>query len=335
MKNRPPKGPEPESKFYDPYRDGVTQGLLARFIRCRQEAQWFIRGLDRLEQSESLAQMFGNVFHALLQHLYEKPNQLTTKRAQVILKWIEDKWEQEHPRASAALISRFQLALSFAEAVIPIYLSKWKSDAKKKWIGLESAFNIPYVVRQVSDDDGAIHDITIPVRGVRDGVFEEKKNELWLFETKTKSLVDEGFLLDWLEWDLQTQLYTWSLHREHERRPTGVLYNVIRKPLLRQSVKETAEEFVKRCAADVRDRPDHYFYRFEMRLEESDLVRFEGELEDLIREFERWYLGQAAHYRNSNACQIYGLCWAFEACAKRLDPYKKRLTVFREISEEL
>lgn len=54
-----------------------------------------------------------------------------------------------------------------------------------------------------------------------------------------------------------------------------VLYDVARKPAIRQKQGETCEQFAERLAADCRQRPDFYFARREVPILEDDLAEFE------------------------------------------------------------
>ena len=54
-----------------------------------------------------------------------------------------------------------------------------------------------------------------------------------------------------------------------------VVYDVIRKPAIRQKQNETAEQFGERLAQDTAERPDFYFARREVAVLDSSLAEFE------------------------------------------------------------
>lgn len=56
-----------------------------------------------------------------------------------------------------------------------------------------------------------------------------------------------------------------------------VIYDVIRKPELRQKQKETELEFVQRMLTDMAERPEYYFQR-------ATVIRLENEREDFIKD---------------------------------------------------
>src|SRR5262245_7596432 len=57
-----------DPKFYDPERDGVTQGLLATFKNCREAARLSLLGWTSSRVGPSL--IFGTIVHAALEDVY-------------------------------------------------------------------------------------------------------------------------------------------------------------------------------------------------------------------------------------------------------------------------
>jgi hypothetical protein len=166
-----------------------------------------------------------------------------------------------------------------------------------------------------------------------DGVFE--RTGLWLFESKFKSMINEGDLLDTLSLDIQVMLYLWALSKKYDKTPSGVLYNVVRRPGLKISQKESMPQFAKRVEKDILKRPDWYFYRFEVAIDRQDLQRWEAEFMAMLTEFMDWCDGKAGHYKNTNSCITkYGRCWGLTPCAEgAFHTLAKRKTVFRELED--
>ena len=71
----------------------------------------------------------------------------------------------------------------------------------------------------------------------------------WLFEYKTKSGSVENAYLDKLWNDFQIVSYSYYLERQENIKISGVVYNVLVKPRLKQKIEETEEAFQIRYAA--------------------------------------------------------------------------------------
>jgi hypothetical protein len=174
-----------------------------------------------------------------------------------------------------------------------------------------------------------------------DGSFrKESVARPWLFETKSKAYLGEkgeGELADILPHELQSNIYLIFLWHLGKVLPKGLLYNIIRRPGLRQKKSESIVKFARRVAEDIRKRPEYYFIRIQMSVEKKDLERNELELHDMVGDFLLWWNGLAGHYRNSDACQNkYGACPMLPICARGdYSGFYKRKTVFRELADEL
>ena len=73
-------------------------------------------------------------------------------------------------------------------------------------------------------------------------------DEYFLLEHKTASMLDSAYI-ERLWTDFQITLYCWYIEQALGIKISGVLYNVIVKAKLQQSVGETEEEYRDRCAA--------------------------------------------------------------------------------------
>lgn len=309
--------------------DGITQGLLSNWVDCHQRALHWLRRLTRRDDEESLPMAFGNAAHKVLEWLYaekRKPGKIPSAAHihKLNQRWL-DTWHADNPRASAKLIERVEACAAFLDGVIPAYVAHWSDDfTKRRWIGVEHEFSIPYTTA-----DGR----KTRIRGVVDGVFLEKRIA-WLLETKTKSWVDQEFLVRWLPMDLQTNIYLWAVRQLiPERKVAGVVYNLIRRPALRQKKDETLRQFAQRCAEDVLARPDWYFLRLEVKFTIKELKAFAVRLARIVEEFCDWLDGKVPNFPNPSACRQFNRpCWALDACAGEMDKYKRRKKLYRELS---
>ena len=321
--------PTQPSKFYSIERDGLTQGTLALFLECRQKAWYFLNGWS--SKFPSFAITYGDIVHGILEIAYEdirmgklKSNPDKTRVRQYVSR-IEKQWRTDNPRVDKKALEFLEMSLLIAEATMPVYFDYWHKDFKEiAWRQLESEFKIPY-------KEG---DVNSFLRGKMDGVFGKK--DLWLFETKTKSRIEEGDLIDLLPFEHQVNFYLYALRQLFKKTPRGVLYNIVRRIGLQQKQKEPIQVFSKRCVEDISKRPDFYFIRLEVSISEKEMDKYEGELHDLIRDFNAWWKGQAGQYKNTGACvNKYGRCQFLTACATgRMSVYEKRKTVFRELEDK-
>ena len=324
---------------YDPEIDGITNSLLTTWGSCREKARLSLRGVTK--RSSGMGLTYGGITHWLLEHVYDDHRtgklQLTNgtlSKSYVAsyLQKVETLWKKENPMADAATLSFYELTMLLNEHLMPIYFQHWKSDfVKTAWVALESEFKIPFEVTR----NGITYKTFL--RGKRDGVFTRRGgSRRWLFETKTKSRIDEGTLVDLLPFESQVNLYLVAMLLETGEIPAGVLYNIIRRPALRQKKNESIQAFAKRLVDDVKKRPAWYFLRQEMTIDEKELDRYYGELEDRVWEFIHWWKGLASHWKESSNCENkYGICHYLPICSRRdYTTFFVRDRVFRELAED-
>jgi hypothetical protein len=112
----------------------------------------------------------------------------------------------------------------------------------------------------------------------------------------------------------------------------GVLYNLIRRPGLKQGKDETWPSFLTRVRKDVNDRPDHYFMRFELSYPVEVLTWYRKELAWQLNEFGLWQQGKIHTLHNQKACRRKGSCSFLRACAQRtMAGYTRRDKMFPEL----
>ena len=324
-----------KKKFYDPAVDGVTFSLLSTFLDCREKTRFHLLGIT--PKSASMALTFGSIVHKIDEWVRDdiRTGKLTKppddKAIKKLVKRVEAVWHKDNPRAAGKELEYLELSLLLAEGVLPQYFKYWYKDfSELKWEKVEGEFKVPF---KVTDKKGKTHKTFL--RGKIDGSFRMGKGGPWLFETKTKSRVDEEILADILPFEMQANIYLSVLRQIDKEQPSGLLYNIIRRPSLRQRKSESIAAFAKRVSEDVATRPDWYFVRMEMAIGPEEIDRFEMQLEDLIADFLLWWAGETGHYKNTGHCQNkFGLC-PFVGICLRDDKtnYFTRETVFRELQE--
>jgi hypothetical protein len=320
------------NKFYDYKRDGITQSLLSTFLECREKSRLFLEGWSP-KGPVSPALTYGSLIHSLLENVYADIGQRkiksfpTSKTLEPYFQNVKKLWYSENRNASNDSRQLFEVSLSVARATLPTYFKKWwKQDTNKiKWEQLEQEFTIPYILKDARSTS---------VRGKIDGVFSNPK--LWCFEHKSKSMINESNLMDALPLDFQVHMYLWAIQKLYKKVPSGVLYNIIRKPGSERKVKESLIEYENRIKEDIESRPDFYFIRYEISITPREQVEFSKELELLITDFIDWIEGKGRHYKRRQACITpYGKCPYLDVCnGECYVRLEKRKTIFKELEEK-
>lgn len=135
-------------------------------------------------------------------------------------------------------------------------------------------------------------EFSMPLRGFRsfytagkiDGLAIAADGRPALVEHKTTSDSIEPDSDYWLRLRADKQLYQYVLAaRALGQGPDVVVYDVTRKPSIRQKQTETPVDFGIRLAADTLERPDFYFARREIPILEADLEAFQHERHAIAR----------------------------------------------------
>lgn len=323
---------------YDPEVDGVTNSLLANWGGCRERARLSLKGY--VKRGASFALTYGDLTHWLLQHVYEdhRAGKLPLTNGSLSPVYVKNKiatldriWREENPTVSPETQQQAELTMMLNKSAMPLYFEHWKRDFTEiEWVGLESEFKIPFEVTR----NGITYKTFL--RGKRDGVFRRGKR-LRLFETKTKSRIDEGTLVDILPFESQVNFYLIAMWEETGEVPGGVLYNIVRRPALRQKKNESITQFAARLVDDIQSRPLWYYLRQNMVVDAKELDRYRGELEDRVWEFMHWWRGEASHWRESSQCENkYGVCPYLSVCSRGdYAALTMKTKIFTELGDDL
>lgn len=275
-------------------RDGLTQGSIAKFMDCREQ---FRLGIEEgwSAKGESTPMAFGSAFHHVLAEVHTQ----VAKTPKLSIARYKKKQEREGLRLTSKEAEDRELLLAQVEIVADAYLIYWaKHDEQKKWVAREVAFN--HLQFLDTRDNGAI--TSIPLRGRWDGLYEGPRGKLWLHETKTKTTVDEDGIRLSLPFDLQTMLYSYVAQKVYGRSVGGVLYDVIRRPGLKQGKTESLKGFLDRIKLEIAKNPAHYFYRWENVLAKDDISNWEAnQFRPILADIVRWNFDRSNHYMRPGA----------------------------------
>jgi hypothetical protein len=143
------------------------------------------------------------------------------------------------------------------------------------------------------------------------GTWQDRK---CLVERKStsKSLEPDSDYWDVWSKDLQISLYMTVLPPD-----TAILLDVWRKPTIKQKQKEAPQQYAERLAADIAERPTHYFARRELTRTAVDHRTFLQQLKNMERNISymektnTWYPNESSCY-DPYKCDYVGICHGSE-----------------------
>ena len=153
----------------------------------------------------------------------------------------------------------------------------------------------------------------ITLRGKTDGVVE-KNGKNWLKEYKTTGTTDiEGYKLK-LDMDFQVDFYLSIVSKVLGIKLEGVLYEIVRKSLLKIKKNEDVEDYYKRIKEDYLKRPEFYYFKHYVYRSEKVLQDFEeNDLKPLIRDVRGCEITNS-YYKNKHQCNTYTGCAFKKLC---------------------
>jgi hypothetical protein len=125
-------------------------------------------------------------------------------------------------------------------------------------------------------------------------------------KSTSQSLDSDSDFWDGLSLDTQINMYLLA-GRRFNPPVDGVLYDVFRKPAIRLKKTETSEEYGMRLLQDITERPTFYFVRREIARTDSQLIRFEQQLERLAKAIQNM-TRDCTWFTNENSCRGRGYC---------------------------
>ncbi|MBQ6713030.1 MAG: PD-(D/E)XK nuclease family protein [Selenomonadales bacterium] len=139
----------------------------------------------------------------------------------------------------------------------------------------------------------------------------------WLVEYKTASQINKGYF-DRVSLDEQITLYMYAYRERFGVKPEGVIYRVLKKPTIRQTKKESMEQFCNRLEQDYVDRPDFYFFEQKYYRSENDLKQFEKELWAFTQQY-LYEKRNDINCKNASRCLDFGQCEYMPICLGEAD----------------
>ena len=314
-------------KFFNLKKDGVTQSMLMEFAACRRKMQLAYQEGWTSEYSSN-ALTFGSMFHGCLEYLYNRQQFfLEENKVDEYIKAAIKFVSSQHREATTNLRhwtiedeDSLELNKGYLYILLPKYFKRyWHQDRDKKVLKNEELFKNSWQNR-------------IVFTGKFDRVFKNTHNEMWLYETKTKSRI-EASLQDRLSFDFQANFYILNLLLSTGVFAKGFVYDVIRRPEHRMGKNEALPGFIKRVRKAVT--PD-YFQRITVTRTRQEFDEWVAkDLTPIVNEFLDWYKGVLPTYRNPSACETrYGACKFIKICGmNNYHGLYKRKILFPELVE--
>ena len=233
----------------------LTASRMGALLACPRKHFWrYELGLRRQVDADALR--FGTAWHAAME-----------------ARWTGADVEVAFAAAVAGKNELDELQLATLSGLLAGYYTRYASDPIKS-VHPEVEFRHPLAGSRTFESAGKI-----------DGLAVMHDGRLALVEHKTAGCDIAPDSDYWLRLRGNAQVMQYIL----AARALGwdvalVIYDVARKPSIRQKQGETPEQFGDRLAADTKERPEFYFARREVPILEDDLAEFEIQRQVLARQ---------------------------------------------------
>lgn len=248
---------------------------------CQKKYYWnYIEGLRPLRKSSALS--LGSVLHQAFDMYY---NNFTIIE---VLKYINDTMDEQLAKASPTEVEEIFLNKYILTGMWSSYPMKLDGFSK---IEPEKEFRI-----KVPGTRGIIF------VGKVDGLVTDVNGRMWVRELKTTSQTFQQFEVK-ARHSSQGTGYIWAM-KKLGFPVNGVIYDFIKKPLLRKGINENIHQFGQRIIADYKARPDIYYKRHHTYRINDDLEMFENDLRSVAYDIRRRNKDNKWH-RNPDQCWTY------------------------------
>ncbi|MDD5704951.1 MAG: PD-(D/E)XK nuclease family protein [Kiritimatiellae bacterium] len=224
----------------------LTATRMATVLACPRKHYWrYEVGLHAV--TDGMALRFGTAWHATM----------------------EGRWQGLAPEDALLAAVKDQtfdeITVATLVGLLGAYYARYADAEVVKELHAEVEFRLPLAGSRTFDAAGKI-----------DGLGVLQDGRLALVEHKTCGTDIASDSDYWLRLRFNQQVYQYVL----AARALGwdvqlAIYDVTRKPAIRQKQGETASEFGDRLAADAKERPEFYFARREVPILDQDLAEFE------------------------------------------------------------
>ena len=274
----------------------LTYSSMAKFMTCRRAFYWANEvGIKKIGP-DATALTFGGLVHRCLENLYK------------------GKVEEIHPIIDAEYVNRDsgpdqKKLWHYAKAIIEAYLAKYIVDGRDEFepVEVEKEFliDVPQLGKQRRNR-------YFQLAGKTDGVVR-KDGQHFILEHKTSSRIDSGYM-ERIIHDFQSRLYSLALSKVLGIPISGVIYNVITKPLLKQNAKETDEVFHSRLVERVSEGLQREMFYYTA----ANLEDVASHIQEILREVRDcqkrgvWLKNTGNCYQWNRACDFFPICQSYD-----------------------
>ncbi len=309
--------------------NGITQSLIRSFRKCKYQTYLgYVRGLAPKKMPKGL--LFGQIGHFILEEYYRQMQKDVSQYFPVAFCdfQIEKFLLEYHDMVSSQNPDELEKTLCEVQNLTEGYLNyieQTKESDVWEIVEVEKEFKVPY------------RDTFL--RGKIDLILRNKKRDtLWILDHKFLwSRADVMQIGSLLKYDVQCNLYSY-VAIQLDLPIKGVLYNIIKKPQLRQKKTEDLKDYGERIYQDTCNRPKEYFYRLTNPIVISELLDWEKDfLQPTIDGIKSWEENNFSprQLNDDNLITVYGPSTFFNyiVLGQTYD-YKQKEKVFPELEGE-
>ena len=268
----------------------ISNNSTSIYRSCPKKYYWnYIKGLKPYKKSSALT--LGSIVHSAFDMYYNGFSDLE------VLKYINDTSNENIAKASPEEEESLVIVKYTA-------LAMWLSYPKDLSVFEEIK---PEVEMKVELFPGV--EVLLKIDGL-----VKQNGKYWIRELKTTGMSFSQFE-NRCKSSPQCSLYTWAV-RKSGIPVEGVIYDFIKKPLLRKRVNDTKDDFGKRIVDDMKTRPEFYFKRHYSYRSDEELELFQADItltaKDMLERFKsnEWYRNPDACWNFNSACQYMPICFA-------------------------
>lgn len=259
---------------------------------CQKKYFWtYVEGLRPLKKSAALS--LGSILHAAFDMHYKNFTALE------VMQYINDTMDAQIAKAdpiAAEDLSLIKYTLTGMWMNYPFKLDAFsKIEAEKEFrIKVPGTYGLVFV-------------------GKVDGLVTDLNGKMWVRELKTTSQTFQQFESR-VRQSSQGTGYIWAM-RSLGYPVQGVIYDYIKKPLLRKGVNEDVGTFGARIVNDYSSRPDMYYKRHHSYRLDEELALFENDLRQVAKDIRRrskdgqWYRNPEQCWNFNSECPYLKICF--------------------------
>jgi len=268
----------------------ISNNSINIYRSCPKKYQWrYIKGLTPYKKSSALT--LGSIVHDAFDMYYNGFSEAEVTG--YITKTADEEIAKSPPDMAEDL-----LLMKYTALGMWMYYPKDLSVFSKI---------VPELSLKIRFDRGV--DLVLRLDGL-----VEVDGKLWVRELKTTGMSFSQFEQR-CETSPQCSTYTYAA-RKNGYPVEGVIFDFVKKPLLRRHVRESKEQFGKRIMGDFKMRPifyykRHYSYRSAETLDlfEKDLFSTVKELKRKCRKGDEWYRNPDNCWNFNSACPYMPICF--------------------------